>query len=444
MVAILISVAILLLASHPNGVLAASSEAPNSSTNDATNDDNEYESKIQQALSHHVTKSHQLLERALQEGGVAAAMEIGPDGNVASSTSGGQEELWQAEFALQAVERELKMLKDLKRGGKNKIDDDDDDDDSGDDDDDSGDGEEYDSGDDEEYFSGDDEEYFSGDDGDDYEYEDYSGDVHDELLKDKSLAALLDAIKDKNYRRDVYEEILDEAETKANLDPDLWHQYSYWNLHAYFSCHRVFAASRSVYDSEKWADLRQYYQVFRKQDEEDEPIPEGKPERTYQFSNDVFDPPLDPFQAGEKGRGLKAARDINKGELVFQATNNTVIFTNGHTWRNFLFAIYERNGDEETTEGDSETTCDVLVWSWVQALVDDGPLVIVADLDNGSLLNEGRFEPGWETPNVRCGKEGDTRCMMSYYATADIKMGDELLCDYREFALLDSWGDMGL
>lgn len=435
MVAILISVAILLLASHPNGADAASSEAPNRSTNDATNDDNGYESKIQQALSHHVTKSHQLVERALQEGGVAAAMEIGPDGNVASSTSGSQEELWQAEFALQAVERELKMLNELKRGGKNKIDEDDDDDDSGD-------GDKYDSGDDEEYFSGDDEEYFSGDDGDDYEG--YSGDVHDELLKDKSLAAMLDAIKDESYRRDVYEDILDEAETKANLNPDLWHQYSYWNLHAYFSCHRVFAASRTVYDSEKWIDLRHFYQVFRKEDEEEEPIPEGKPERTYQFSKEAFDPPLEPFQAGKKGRGLKAARDITKGELVFQATNNTVIFTDGHTWRNFLFAIYERNGDEETTEGDSETTCDVLVWSWVQALVDDGPLVVVADLDNGSLLNEGRFQKGWETPNVRCGKEGDTRCMMSYYATTDIKMGDELLCDYREFALLDSWSDMGL
>jgi SET domain-containing protein len=34
--------------------------------------------------------------------------------------------------------------------------------------------------------------------------------------------------------------------------------------------------------------------------------------------------------------------------------------------------------------------------------------------------------------------------MMEYYATRDIKTGDEILCDYREFAMLDSWEDMGL
>ena len=69
---------------------------------------------------------------------------------------------------------------------------------------------------------------------------------------------------------------------------------------------------------------------------------------------------------------------------------------------------------------------------------------IIMDLDDGSLLNEGRDEPGWEKPNVICGKEEDGKCMLEYYATKDIKKGEELLCDYREFAWLDSWTDMGL
>ena len=123
-----------------------------------------------------------------------------------------------------------------------------------------------------------------------------------------------------------------------------------------------------------------------------------------------------------------------------KATNNTVVFSHGHTWRKFLFAIYERGGPPY----DAGTTCDVLEWSWVQTLEEGGPLVIVADFDNGLLLNEGRDEEGWEPPNVRCGKEGDKRCMMSYYAMKDMKEGDELLCDYNEFAELDSWPDMGL
>ena len=68
----------------------------------------------------------------------------------------------------------------------------------------------------------------------------------------------------------------------------------------------------------------------------------------------------------------------------------------------------------------------------------------MADFDNGSLLNEGRDEIGWDKPNVRCGKEEDEMCMMEYYATDDIKTGDEILCDYRGFALLGAWRNMGL
>ena len=108
-----------------------------------------------------------------------------------------------------------------------------------------------------------------------------------------------------------------------------------------------------------------------------------------------------------------------------------------------MFAYYDERG-EDTDPVDADTACDLLVWSWVQTLEEDGPEVVVMDLDNGSLLNEGREDSGWDDPNVRCGHEGDTMCMMSYYSTKDIKKGDELLCDYREFAFLDSWPAMGL
>ncbi|KAL7527677.1 hypothetical protein ACHAXR_002073 [Thalassiosira sp. AJA248-18] len=464
MVALLLSVALVLLTlHHPTGLAAAAASSSDSasssgSTNDASNGggDDEYESKIQQALSYHGAKSHQLLDRSLQEGGAVAAMEIGPDGNLASATTTSDDgtnaqELWQVEFALKALERELKILNEVK-SGLNNLDDDESGDGGGDDyysgDEDyySGDDEEYDSG-DEDYYSGD-EEYYSGDDSDDYfsgddvEYTTTALEKEIENLKDESLKAILDAITDQKYKRATYGDIKEEAETKADLDPNLWHEWRYWDLHAFFSCAKVFAQPRNVYDKEKWTDLRQFYHQFVKDDKEEYPIPEGQPERSYQFSTEYFDPPLEPFQAGEKGRGLKAARDISKGELVFKATNNTVIFTHGHTWRKFLFAVNERNGEGEMY--DDETACDVLVWSWVQTLEEDGPLVIVADLDNGSLLNEGRDEPNWESPNVRCGQEGDERCMMEYYATKDIKKGNELLCDYREFALLDSWVRMGL
>ena len=80
----------------------------------------------------------------------------------------------------------------------------------------------------------------------------------------------------------------------------------------------------------------------------------------------------------------------------------------------------------------------------MQTLEEDGPLLIVIDFDNVSLLNKGWDEPDWEPPNVRWGDEGDTMYMMEYYATKDINNGGELLCDYREFAMLDSWEGVGL
>ncbi len=150
--------------------------------------------------------------------------------------------------------------------------------------------------------------------------------------------------------------------------------------------------------------------------------------------------PFKPYQLSdkEKGQGLKATRDIDEGELLFKAMNNIILFTNGDTYREFLFGIYERNGELY----DSETGCNVLIWSWVQALEGDGGsrLVIVTDLDNTLLLNEAQDKE----PNVRCGGEGGENCRDIYYATRDIKKGDELLGDYTHLALMAGWPKVGL
>jgi len=401
-VAFLLSVALLLLSSHPTRVAVAASSDEDDHDDDDDYDE-EYESKMEQALSHHATKSHQLLGRALQEGGgVTAAMEIDSDGKVVANSNIG-DELWQAKFSLDVLQCELDALYNLQN--------------------------EYES------YDPEDEE-----DEDEYEYEDYDPENEDdELLKnDPELKIILDAIEDENLRNELYNDISNEANEKAELNPEFWDEFIYWDLHDYFLCNRVFARSRPIYDTVKWNGVRQLYHDFAKKDKKDRSYDEDNPKRMYQFSTESFDPPIEPFQAGgAKGRGIKAARDISKGELVFKATENTVIFTNGHTWRKFLFAVNERY--------DTKTTCDVLVWSWVQAIEKGGPLVIVSDFDNGSLLNEGRADdPEWDPSNVRCGTERDTMCMMEYYATNDINEGDEVLCDYRGFAMLDSWPDMGL
>ncbi len=429
------------VASNAAAASTTSDETVAKATNDNDNDeddenDEEYESKIQEAMQYFKSKSSQLLKQALQEGGGsvgdASILEINPNGDIVSSTDGTdnvEEELWQTEFALTAMEQELQRLQ-----NRLKHDNDDEDDDEDED-------EDEDEEEEEEEDSDDEDEY---DYGDNFPPENYrlSPEAIDaQLQNDPELKAILDSITDPKVRNDKYGDIKSEADMAAKMDIDKWHTFKYWEMHAFFSCARQFTASRPVYDTNMWNEVRQLWNDFANEDKLDNFKP-GMKERTYQFSTDSFDPPMEPFHAGEKGRGLRAARDIAKGELVFKATNNTVIFTHGHTWRKFLFHIYERHGEDGPFDGG--TACDVLLWSWVQRIEKDGPLVIVADFDNGSLLNEGRDEPGWDKPNVRCGKEGDEMCMMEYYATDDIKTGEEILCDYRGFALLGAWRNMGV
>mmetsp|Transcript_22025 Transcript_22025/g.46357 ORF Transcript_22025/g.46357 Transcript_22025/m.46357 type:complete len:408 (+) Transcript_22025:1-1224(+) len=224
-----------------------------------------------------------------------------------------------------------------------------------------------------------------------------------------------------------------------DLDPKLWWKFSIWVCYAYFSCNDVFSSMRPIYDSKQWMDLQKFYHEFAAQDLLDKPLKETGTPRTFQHSEESFEAPMISFQAGDKGRGVKASRDIEMGELVYEATNNTVVFSDGHTWRKFLFAIHEKYRDDV----DSFTPCEPLMWAWVQALEEEGPLHIFVDLDHSSLMNTGKYEEGQEPPNVSCVKEGGN-CVMALYATADIKEGEEILCNYNEFARKDGWDDMGL
>lgn len=459
------SVAVGMVVSLNSAASSSISEAKNSYShpdNDHDDEkDDEYESKLHKAMQYFQTKSSQLVTQSIQEGGggVAVAgmdlapiatMEINPSGDILISSDGNNDhyldaKLFQTEFALTAMQHELSRLQNRLKMNLPKQDDASDNADGSDSDSDDEEEEQDDEYDDDDDDQDDEEEDDDeGDYGDNFPPENYrltSEEIDERLQNDPELKAILDAIPNAHTRNEKYGDILSEADVASNMDIDNWHKFRYWEMHAYFSCARQFATSRPVYDMQKWNEVRQLWNDFANEDKLDNFEP-GMNERTYQFSNDSFDPPMEAFHAGEKGRGLRAARDIQKGELVFKATNNTVIFTHGHTWRKFLFHIYERNGEDGPY--DSGTACDVLLWSWVQRLERDGPLVIVADFDNGSLLNEGRDEIGWDKPNVRCGKEGDEMCMMEYYATDDIKTGEELLCDYREFALLGAWRNMGL
>ena len=265
------------------------------------------------------------------------------------------------------------------------------------------------------------------------------------MHEDKRFVAMMEAYDDEDDMHQTWREVRGELIKRYGLEERNWYRFRYWPLHAWLRCKRLNAHTRTFYTPERWAVMRDFYHKFVADDLAERPLKEGDRPRTYQFTlGESFDPPTVPTQT-KYGRGLAAARDIKEGELVFKATNNTIVFSHPHTWRKWIWALYnEVDAGLPGGKGFPEYACDAMIWSWIQRLELGGPRYIVLDLDNGSLLNEGRADsPNFQDPNVRCGPEGG-QCDMSYYALHDIKEGEELLCDYRTFALIDDWGEISL
>ena len=84
------------------------------------------------------------------------------------------------------------------------------------------------------------------------------------------------------------------------------------------------------------------------------------------------------------------------GSSIFQQYDR---FNDGLAYRKFLFALEERF---------PTFACDIMIWSWVQDLDDDGvKFGNVTDLNDNNLINTANEE---EDVNVRCGghKEEDS------------------------------------
>ena len=58
---------------------------------------------------------------------------------------------------------------------------------------------------------------------------------------------------------------------------------------------------------------------------------------SYKFTNETYVSPVKTVLTKDKGRGLIASSDIQKGELIFTGTNKTIVFETGHAWRSFLW-----------------------------------------------------------------------------------------------------------
>ena len=210
----------------------------------------------------------------------------------------------------------------------------------------------------------------------------------------------------------------------AFISRNLWKSYTWQELQAHFDCEEAFKNERSWWTPEQWTEVRDLYRDFAKKNKAG----------TYQMAKDItfdFSEIAEPFQAGEKGRGLRAARDILEGEVVQRMTNNTIVFTDGLAYRKFLFALEERF---------PTFACDIMIWSWMEDLdADKTKSGIVTDLDDNNLMNEPDED---EDVNVMCGSHGEEDSCDYLYASRTIRKGEELVTDYNGFEASYWWNEM--
>lgn len=267
------------------------------------------------------------------------------------------------------------------------------------------------------------------------------------------------------------EDIQYEAWVRRQLDPKLWDTFNYWEIYHYFACTKVLSTQRPWWSEEQYMAVRDFYHEFAKND--DTPFIGYTIRSTYQASDEVYDmsEKAIPYQTGTvKGRGLKAARNIQQGETIFKATNNTVVFNTAHTFRKFLFAMNDHFSDPGMV-------CDVMIWAWVEDVEGEIPVAVVLDLDNGNLINDWDDWDDWnlgekeeagaeykehkkgheeefkesqdeeeqfdEFLNVRCHKNPATRTL-DCFASRDIMKGEELLGPYADFVSDYDYPDIGL
>lgn len=114
-----------------------------------------------------------------------------------------------------------------------------------------------------------------------------------------------------------------------------------------------------------------------------------------------------------KGRGNFASRNIKEGEMIYNGYKNAAFFQEGESFKRFLSLLSK------------EAACDVLEWSFMQDLTNDGNVVLALDLDGGALFNDGSPHQNMQYKD---------KWSLNKYASRDIRKGEEITEIYDEFS----------
>jgi hypothetical protein len=216
----------------------------------------------------------------------------------------------------------------------------------------------------------------------------------------------------------------------------------------------------NIHSKETWELFNKVYNKILKESNTkqiESSIPSQFNTNGYQYDIEIkFDPKV--------GRGVFALEDISKGSLLYVSIN-TATFYEGQIFRNFLFSLPKK------------LACDIMIWSYVREIKPEVDVVfnnadyendyddiyypkfmICCDLDEGSFINSAYDENEY---NMALGTKDDGTfyedstleqkknelwygCKMHFYASTDIKKGDEIRADYSDFVEEDGWKYLGL
>ena len=214
------------------------------------------------------------------------------------------------------------------------------------------------------------------------------------------------------------------SEEQAHPDPDdVW---STWMIpeiqNDWLQCWDRDHSQPLMYGPETWMMLREEYHSVMESS-----LDSNAPPEYY----DGFSVSIETKFNPETGRRSNfAVADIPEGTLVWKSTY-TAAFRDGDSYRHFLRRM------------SPTMACDVISWAYTRRDLDGLPTACV-DLDPGSFTNGAETEEDLNLA-LRDGHPSDTGCDLEFYATRDIREGEELAVDYFSFAMGDhGWAEMGL
>mmetsp|Transcript_12002 Transcript_12002/g.18411 ORF Transcript_12002/g.18411 Transcript_12002/m.18411 type:complete len:331 (-) Transcript_12002:281-1273(-) len=204
----------------------------------------------------------------------------------------------------------------------------------------------------------------------------------------------------------------------GQVPPKDWQQWGYFGFRKNFNCDEYLNdATKPVPDMEYWDTMLEVYNRVV--------------DPTYKFDDEV--PPTEGYRLNEngaqpyyaklspdKGRGLFASRDIQKGEIIHDGNKSDIVFPDGLSWKRFMVALPRK------------MACDQSEWTFTQRFEEGGPMRVASSLNIAILMNEGNT---LEEVNVQPedGNGNPSEYSVVFYAMRDIKKDEEILMDYSDY-----------